>query len=97
MAPVDGRGCLVHHRVREHSSERDLRARDGVPRLAPVDVAGFNEALVGVGDFVMPATQHDAVLWISGIAYDVVFDTARDAIAALTGLASVADETSSWP
>ena len=71
--------------------------RQVAPADAPVDVAGFTEALVGVGDFVMPATQHDAVLWISGIAYDVVFDTARDAIAALTGLASVADETSSWP
>jgi putative iron-dependent peroxidase len=45
----------------------------------------------------MPATQHDAVLWISGSAYDVVFDVARAAIAALGPTASVADETSSWP
>src|SRR5882762_1003217 len=45
----------------------------------------------------MPATQHDAVLWISGSAYDVVFDTAREAIAALDAVASVAEETSSWP
>ena len=45
----------------------------------------------------MPATQHDAVLWLSGSEYDVVFDTAREAIAALEPLASVADETSSWP
>ena len=45
----------------------------------------------------MPATQHDAVLWIAGSAYDVVFDVARAAIAALAGVASVADETSSWP
>src|SRR5436309_6163652 len=45
----------------------------------------------------MPATQHDAVLWLSGSAYDLIFDTARAAIAALEGLASVADETSSWP
>jgi putative iron-dependent peroxidase len=37
------------------------------------------------------------VLWLSGSAYDVVFDTARAAIAALRGLASVAEETSSWP
>ena len=29
----------------------------------------------------MPATQHDAVLWISGGSYDVVFDVARAAIA----------------
>jgi putative iron-dependent peroxidase len=45
----------------------------------------------------MPATQHDAVLWISGSSYDVVFDVARQAIAALQGLASIAEETASWP
>ncbi len=45
----------------------------------------------------MPATQHDAVLWLAGSAYDVVFDEARDAIAALAAVALVADETSSWP
>src|SRR5207248_11781464 len=44
-----------------------------------------------------PATQHDAVLWLSGASYDVVFDVARSAIAALAPLASVAEETSSWP
>jgi putative iron-dependent peroxidase len=64
---------------------------------APEDVAGFNEDLIGVDGFVMPATQHDAVLWLSGSAYDVIFDTARDAIAALDRLASVEEETSSWP
>ena len=31
----------------------------------------------------MPATQHDAVLWLSGSAYDVIFDVARAAIAEL--------------
>ena len=45
----------------------------------------------------MPATQHDAVLWLSGSAYDVIFDTAREAIAALRDRASIAEETSSWP
>jgi putative iron-dependent peroxidase len=45
----------------------------------------------------MPATQHDAVLWISGSAYDVVFDVSRQAIAALHEFCQVAEETSSWP
>jgi putative iron-dependent peroxidase len=67
------------------------------PADAPVDVRGFNEDLIGVGGFVMPATQHDALLWLSGIAYDVIFDTARAAIAELGDLAWVAEETSSWP
>jgi putative iron-dependent peroxidase len=70
--------------------------RSVVPNGA-LDVRGFDADLVGPDGYVMPATQHDAVLWISGAAYDVVFDTTRGAIAALAGLASVAEETTSWP
>ena len=62
----------------------------------PASVEGFNDDLVGIDGFVMPATQHDAVLWLSGSAYDVVFDVGRAAIAGLQVLASVVDETSSW-
>jgi putative iron-dependent peroxidase len=71
--------------------------RDAVPADAPSGLAGFNQDLAGADGFVLPATQHDAVLWISGSAYDVVFDVARMAINALRDKASVADETSSWP
>jgi putative iron-dependent peroxidase len=71
--------------------------RETAPDDAPPDVEGFNRDVIGMDGFRMPATQHDAVLWISGMAYDVVFDVSRDARAALAGLASVADETSSWP
>ena len=68
-------------------------APDGAPRA----VEGFNHPLAGTPGFSMPATQHDAVLWISGSAYDVVFDVSRQAIAALASVAAVAEETSSWP
>ena len=71
--------------------------REAVPDDAPAELEGFNEDLIGIDDFVMPATQHDAVLWLSGSAYDVIFDVARETIAELHGLASVAEETSSWP
>jgi len=71
--------------------------RDAVPGDLPADLAGFNEDIVGVDGFTMPATQHDAVLWLSGSAYDVIFDVARAAIDELRGLASIAGETSSWP
>jgi putative iron-dependent peroxidase len=71
--------------------------RTVAPEESPPDVTGFNDDLVGTDGFVLPATQHDAVLWLSGSAYDVVFDTAREAIAGLSGLARVAEETSSWP
>jgi porphyrinogen peroxidase len=70
---------------------RELRPED-----TPADAAGFNAEIAGIEDFVMPATQHDAVLWISGGSYDVVFDVARAAIEVLAGLATVGEETSSW-
>ena len=71
--------------------------REAAADEAPADVRGFDEDLVGSDGFTMPATQHDAVLWVSGSAYDVVFDVSRAALAALAGLASIAAETSSWP
>jgi putative iron-dependent peroxidase len=71
--------------------------RDAAPDDAPAELEGFDRLIVGVDGFTMPATQHDAVLWISGSAYDVVFDVARMAIRSLAGVAATADETSSWP
>jgi putative iron-dependent peroxidase len=71
--------------------------RGVAPDDAPPEIEGFNEDLMGIDGFLMPATQHDAVLWLSGSAYDVVFDMARQAIGELGGLASLGDETSSWP
>src|SRR5436189_2002857 len=71
--------------------------REVAPDDAPADLAGFEEDIVGADGLTMPATQHDAVLWLSGSAYDVVFELARKAIAELAATASVAAETSSWP
>jgi putative iron-dependent peroxidase len=71
--------------------------REVAPDDIPDGVTGFLEDIVGVEDYTLPATQHDAVLWLSGSAYDVVFDTARAAIAELAEVGSVAEETSSWP
>jgi putative iron-dependent peroxidase len=67
------------------------------PNDVPAGLTGFDRPVVGPGGFTMPATQHDAVLWLSGSAYDVVFDTARESIAEVARFASVAEETSSWP
>jgi len=71
--------------------------RSVVPSDAPSELVGFNEPVRGRDDFEMPATQHDAVLWLSGATYDVIFDAARDAITRLNALAVLADETASWP
>jgi putative iron-dependent peroxidase len=71
--------------------------RDIVPADAPPGVEGFNKDIQGIEGFVMPATQHDALVWLSGSAYDVIFDMARSVIHDLAGQASLAEETSSWP
>jgi len=67
-----------------------------VPDDAPPSVEGFNKEIRGTEGFVMPNTQHDALVWLSGSAYDVVFDMARSVVRDLTGQASLAEETSSW-
>ena len=63
----------------------------------PPGVEGFNKEIQGTDGFVMPATQHDALVWLSGSAYDVIFDMARSVVHGLAGLASLGEETSSWP
>jgi porphyrinogen peroxidase len=68
-----------------------------LPDDAPPGVEGFNKQIQGTEGFVMPATQHDALVWLSGSAYDVIFDMARDVIHDLASLASLGEETSSWP
>jgi putative iron-dependent peroxidase len=70
--------------------------RELVPDDAPSGVEGFNKEIQGTEGFVMPATQHDALVWLSGSAYDVVFDMARAVIHDLAGQASLVEETSSW-
>jgi putative iron-dependent peroxidase len=71
--------------------------RDLVPEDMPAGVEGFNKEIRGTEGFVMPSTQHDAVVWLSGSAYDVIFDMARSVVRDLAGQASLGEETSSWP
>ncbi len=70
--------------------------REMIPEDVPAGLEGFNQDIEGVEGFVMPATQHDALVWMSGSAYDVVFDMARTVIHDLTGQAALREETSSW-
>jgi porphyrinogen peroxidase len=71
--------------------------RNIVPDDAPAGVEGFNKAIQGTEGFVMPSTQHDALVWLSGSAYDVIFDMARSVIRDLVSQAALGEETSSWP
>lgn len=68
-----------------------------VPSDTPPGIEGFNRDIRGAEGFVMPATQHDALVWLSGSTYDVLFDMARSVVRDLASLATLADETSSWP
>jgi len=45
---------------------------------------------------VMPATQHDAWLWIAGGSRDVVFDNTLRVLRGLRGAATVASEITGW-
>ena len=66
------------------------------PDDTPAGAQGFNRDIRGTEGFVMPATQHDALVWLSGSAYDIVFDMARSVVRAFTGQAALREETSSW-
>ena len=66
------------------------------PPDAPADAAGFTEDVVGAGGYRMPATQHDAWVWIAGGDRTAVFDNARQVLAALAGVAAVGREVTGW-
>ncbi len=67
------------------------------PDAAPPGVSGFNAPLVGADGYTLPATQHDAVVWLAGGAYDVVFDLSRDVVDAIAPQATLANEVVGWP
>ncbi len=70
--------------------------RSVAPDVAPAGVRGYDEAVVGPDGFTMPATQHDAALWLAAGDRSVVFDAATHAHAALAPVAVLADETIGW-
>jgi len=67
------------------------------PDAAPAGVTGFNEPVIGSGGYVLPATQHDVVIWLTGSGYDVVFDLSREVVTHLTGQAELKHEMVGWP
>ena len=67
------------------------------PDAAPPGLHGFNEAVTGPEGSPLLATQHDVVIWLTGAAYDVVFDLSRDVVTDLAGQAELAHEMIGWP
>jgi porphyrinogen peroxidase len=66
------------------------------PDLAVPGVHGFDQRIEGIEGFVMPATQHDAWLWVAGSSVGLVFDVASSALDTLAGTATLATEVSGW-
>ncbi len=66
------------------------------PEEMPAEVTDFEQDVRGVDGYTMPATQHDLWVWVAGHAYHKVFDVAREAMAALAPVASLADEVAGW-
>jgi porphyrinogen peroxidase len=67
------------------------------PDAAPPGVVGFNEPIVGPGGYVLPATQHDVVMWLTGSGYDAVFDLSRGIVTELADVAALSNEMVGWP
>src|SRR6266566_2857180 len=67
------------------------------PTDAPAGLTGFNEPSVGASGYTLPASQHDVVVWLAGVAYDVVFDVSRGVVSALASYASLSHEMVGWP
>jgi putative iron-dependent peroxidase len=59
-------------------------------------VVGFNDPLIGPTGYVLPATQHDVVIWLAGSGYDAVFDLSRGVVTELAKVATPANEMVGW-
>jgi putative iron-dependent peroxidase len=67
---------------------------------APADAFGVRDFLapvVGPDGFTMPATQHDAWVWVSGPTQDLVFDVAMSALNDVASVAHPVTEVNGWP
>ncbi|MER7278963.1 Dyp-type peroxidase [Dactylosporangium sp. NPDC000244] len=62
----------------------------------PVIAADFTEPIAGPDGFTMPATQHDAWLWLAGADRTALFDYTRAALAILEAVAVTATEVAGW-
>ena len=61
------------------------------------DARDFDRPVTGPDGYAMAATQHDAVIWLTGSGYDVVFDLSRAVASALAGKLRLAHEMVGWP
>jgi putative iron-dependent peroxidase len=69
--------------------------RQMAPSSAPASLTDFQE-VIGSDGRKAPATQHDAWVWISGSAPDVVWDHARACLLTVTEVAEIATEQAAF-
>lgn len=74
----------------------ELWEQVSAPEFVPANVHGFNEPLTGAGDYAMPATQHDAWVWVASFSRSQAFDVSKHIMDQLAGVFSIADETVGW-
>lgn len=66
------------------------------PADVPASAHGFDRPIVGADGWTMPATQHDAWLWVAGGDRTAVFDNGRAVVAGLAPVARLRRETTGW-
>jgi porphyrinogen peroxidase len=66
------------------------------PDAMPAGVHDFDDPIVGIEGFSMPATQCDGWVWVAGAARDGVFDVSKAVIAAMAPVAGVTTEATGW-
>jgi putative iron-dependent peroxidase len=74
----------------------DLWAEVADPADVPPGAHSWDAPLVGAEGWTMPATQHDAWLWVAGGDRTAVFDNGRAIVTELAPVAGLARETAGW-
>lgn len=66
------------------------------PEHTPADATDFSEDLIGLDGYTMPATQHDAWVWVAGCDRATVFDNALSTCKHLANVAKCVNEETGW-
>ena len=74
----------------------ELWAKVSDAQYVPNDVHGFNEPLKGTNGYEMPATQHDAWVWVASFSRSQSFEVSSYILKQLKGYFKLADETVGW-
>jgi porphyrinogen peroxidase len=74
----------------------EMWARVAQPQEVPPDARGWRDDLIGPDGFTMPATQHDAWLWVAGGDRSAIFDNGRAVVRGLQPVAVLVRETNGW-